>query len=140
MSGACDIGIEVVFAEAERAIVVGYSLAAPASLADALRLAAADPRFADIDIAAMAVGVFGRVVDPAWLLEEGDRVELYRRLTEDPKSARRALVVLLAVVFVNIAGFGIVIPLLPFYGRAFHASAFEIALMFSAFSVGQLNA
>lgn len=90
VSGARDIGIEVVFAEAERAIVVGYRLAVPASLADALRLAAADERFAGVDIAAMAVGVYGRVVDPAWLLEEGDRVELYRRLAEDPKSARRA--------------------------------------------------
>ena len=55
----------------------------------------------------------------------------------DQAGARRALIVLLAVVFVNIAGFGVVIPLLPFYGRAFHASAFEISLMFSAFAVGQ---
>lgn len=55
----------------------------------------------------------------------------------DQTSARRALIVLLAVVFVNIAGFGVVIPLLPFYGRAFHASPFGISLMFSAFAVGQ---
>ena len=58
----------------------------------------------------------------------------------DPGAARRALVVLLAVVFVNIAGFGVVIPLLPFYGRAFHASATQIGVMFSAFAVGQLFA
>ena len=53
---------------------------------------------------------------------------------------RRALVVLLAVVYVNIAGFGVVIPLLPFYGRAFHASAVEISVMFAAFACGQLFA
>lgn len=58
----------------------------------------------------------------------------------DQGGARRALVVLLGVVFVNIAGFGVVIPLLPFYGRAFHASPFQISLMFSAFAVGQLFA
>jgi MFS family permease len=58
----------------------------------------------------------------------------------DPGGARRALVVLLAVVFVNMAGFGVVIPLLPFYGRAFHASTVEIGAMFSAFAVGQLFA
>jgi MFS family permease len=57
---------------------------------------------------------------------------------DDPGRARRALVVLLAVVYVNIAGFGVIIPLLPFYGRAFHASAAEIAVMFAAFSLGQL--
>ena len=60
--------------------------------------------------------------------------------TSQPKSARRALVVLLAVVFVNMAGFGVVIPLLPFYGRAFHAGDVEIGVMFSAFAVGQLFA
>jgi MFS family permease len=58
----------------------------------------------------------------------------------DPGEARRALVVLWAVVFVNMAGFGVVIPLLPFYGRAFHASTLEIGAMFSAFALGQLFA
>jgi MFS family permease len=57
-----------------------------------------------------------------------------------PDGARRAIVVLLAVVFVNMAGFGVVIPLLPFYGRAFHASTVAIGAMFSAFAVGQLFA
>jgi MFS family permease len=58
----------------------------------------------------------------------------------DQTGARRALVVLLAVVFVNMAGFGVVIPLLPFYGRAFHASTVEIGAMFAAFALGQLFA
>ncbi len=60
--------------------------------------------------------------------------------SQTPVGARRALVVLLAVVFVNMAGFGVVIPLLPFYGRAFHASTVEIGAMFSAFALGQLFA
>jgi DHA1 family tetracycline resistance protein-like MFS transporter len=50
---------------------------------------------------------------------------------------RRALIVLLAVIFLNIAGFGLVIPLLPFFGQAFHAPAWQITLLFSAFSCGQ---
>ena len=57
-----------------------------------------------------------------------------------PKDAigeRRALIVLLTVIFLNIAGFGLVIPLLPFFGQAFHAPAWQITLLFSAFSFGQ---
>jgi MFS family permease len=50
---------------------------------------------------------------------------------------RRALIVLLTVIFLNIAGFGLVIPLLPFFGKAFHAAAWQITLLFSAFSAGQ---
>ena len=36
---------------------------------------------------------------------------------------RRALIVLLSVIFLMIAGFGLVIPLLPFFAKAFDAPA-----------------
>ena len=49
----------------------------------------------------------------------------------------RALVVLLSVIFLNIAGFGLVIPLLPFFGKSLDAPAWQIAILFSAFSFGQ---
>ncbi|MGQ3017695.1 MFS transporter [Phenylobacterium sp.] len=54
-----------------------------------------------------------------------------------PREDPRALIVLLSVIFLNMAGFGLVIPLLPFFGQAFDAPAWQITLMFSAFSVGQ---
>ena len=57
--------------------------------------------------------------------------------SEAPKDDPRALIVLLSVIFLNMAGFGLVIPLLPFFGQAFDAPAWQITLMFSAFSVGQ---
>ena len=50
---------------------------------------------------------------------------------------RRALIVLLSVIFLMIAGFGLVIPLLPFFAKAFNAPAWQVTLMFSAFSFGQ---
>ncbi|MFN3520648.1 MAG: MFS transporter [Phenylobacterium sp.] len=53
------------------------------------------------------------------------------------KTDLRALVTLLGVIFLNIAGFGVVIPLLPFFGHAFGADAWQITLLFSAFSFGQ---
>ena len=48
----------------------------------------------------------------------------------------RALPTLLAVMFVNMVGFGIVVPLLPFYARSFQASAWQMALIFSAYAMG----
>ncbi|HEY2049501.1 MAG TPA: MFS transporter [Caulobacteraceae bacterium] len=47
-----------------------------------------------------------------------------------------ALYTLLSVMFINMMGFGIVVPLLPFYGASFHASPQLVALIFSAYSVG----
>jgi MFS family permease len=47
-----------------------------------------------------------------------------------------ALPTLLFVVFMNLLGFGMVIPLLPFYAASFHAAAWQVALIFSAYSIG----
>jgi DHA1 family tetracycline resistance protein-like MFS transporter len=54
-----------------------------------------------------------------------------------PAEERRALFVLLGVIYLMIAGFGLVIPLLPFFAQAFDAPAWQVTLLFSAFSVGQ---
>ena len=54
-----------------------------------------------------------------------------------PASTRNsALPTLLAVMFVNMVGFGIVVPLLPFYARSFQAPAWQMALIFSAYAAG----
>ena len=54
----------------------------------------------------------------------------------DGNGASRALPTLLAVMFVNMVGFGIVVPLLPFYARSFQAPAWQMALIFSAYAAG----
>ena len=51
-------------------------------------------------------------------------------------SHRGALPTLLLVIFINLLGFGIVIPLLPFYGSSFQAAPWQVALIFSAYSIG----
>jgi len=84
------IGVEVSYAEPQRAIVKTFRLDSPASIADVLRLAAADPAFAGVDVLHSAVGIFGRLASSSQPLSHGDRVEIYRPLAADPKSARRA--------------------------------------------------
>jgi len=57
-----------------------------------------------------------------------------------PQPSRSALGVLFTVVFINLVGFGIVVPLLPFYGQTLDAPPWQVALMFSAYSLGQFVA
>jgi DHA1 family tetracycline resistance protein-like MFS transporter len=52
----------------------------------------------------------------------------------------RPLLVIFLTVFVNLVGFGIIIPLLPFYAATFGASPVVIGLLFAAFSIAQLIA
>jgi putative ubiquitin-RnfH superfamily antitoxin RatB of RatAB toxin-antitoxin module len=89
---AAPLQIEVAYAEPDRAIVKTYDLDAGARVADALRLAAPDPDFSGVDVANSAVGIFGRPARPDQALQPGDRLEIYRPLAADPKTARRARV------------------------------------------------
>ena len=57
-----------------------------------------------------------------------------------PKLKTPALAVLFAVVFINLVGFGLVVPLLPFFAQSLKAEAWQITLMFSAYSLGQFFA
>ena len=52
----------------------------------------------------------------------------------------RPLLVIFLTIFVNLVGFGIIIPLLPFYAETFGASPFVIGLLFASFSLAQLVA
>jgi DHA1 family tetracycline resistance protein-like MFS transporter len=59
-------------------------------------------------------------------------------MTSAVASHRRALGILFLAVLTNLIGFGIIIPLLPFYGQAMGASELQIGLLFASFSVAQL--
>ena len=52
----------------------------------------------------------------------------------------RPLLIIFLTIFVNLIGFGIIIPLLPFYAETFGASPLVIGLLFAIFSLCQLLA
>lgn len=52
----------------------------------------------------------------------------------------RPLVIIFLTIFVNLVGFGIIIPLLPFYAETFGASPLVVGLLFATFSLCQLVA
>jgi putative ubiquitin-RnfH superfamily antitoxin RatB of RatAB toxin-antitoxin module len=82
--------VEIAYAEPQRAIVKALRLAPGSQVSEALRMASLDPDFAGVDLANAVVGIFGRLTRTDYTLQEGDRIEIYRPLTADPKAARRA--------------------------------------------------
>ncbi len=52
----------------------------------------------------------------------------------------RPLLIIFLTIFVNLVGFGIIVPLLPFYAETFGASPLVIGLLFAVFSICQLLA
>jgi putative ubiquitin-RnfH superfamily antitoxin RatB of RatAB toxin-antitoxin module len=81
------IRVEVVLALPRGVDCVSLSLPAGSTVGDAVAASGLRERHAGLD--AQAVGVFGRRVKPDARLADGDRVEVYRALVNDPKEARR---------------------------------------------------
>jgi DHA1 family tetracycline resistance protein-like MFS transporter len=59
--------------------------------------------------------------------------------TESEKFFTKPLILIFVTVFIDLIGFGIVIPALPYYveGEAFRATPFEIGLLFASYSLMQ---
>ncbi|WP_224333193.1 MFS transporter [Haloprofundus halobius] len=59
--------------------------------------------------------------------------------TDAVRNPRRALAIVVAVVFVDLLGFGVVIPILPFYVRSFGVSDVFIGLLAASYSLLQFG-
>lgn len=89
------INISVAYALPDRQIVVPLQVPAGTHALRAVELSGIQSQLPEVDVLAMPMGVFSVLLDgraspaPAdYLVEEGDRIELYRPLTIDPKQAR----------------------------------------------------
>src|SRR5438874_99160 len=64
-------------------------------------------------------------------------VEIDVNISQPPK---RALLTIFLIVFIDLLGFGLILPLLPFYARKFNGSNTQVAVLFSVYSICQFVA
>jgi putative ubiquitin-RnfH superfamily antitoxin RatB of RatAB toxin-antitoxin module len=81
---------EVAYARPELQFVLDVQLHEGATAREALFASGLLERCTEIDPTTATFGVFGRVVPPDYVLQDGDRLEIYRPLQVDPRAARRA--------------------------------------------------
>lgn len=84
------IRVEIAYALPENQCLLMVDVAPGSSIETALRASGILALFPHIDLTKQKVGVFGRVHPLSDLVSEGDRIEIYRPLWQDPKEARRA--------------------------------------------------
>lgn len=83
------IDIEVAFALPERQFLTRLTLETPITLREAIQLSGVKAQFPDFDFTQTSQGVFGQPRALDHQLKQGDRVEIYRELTNDPRQVRR---------------------------------------------------
>jgi putative ubiquitin-RnfH superfamily antitoxin RatB of RatAB toxin-antitoxin module len=93
MSGQ-EIRVEVVFARPDRQALVEVRVAEGATVAEAIEASGLREDFSNDALESLPVGIWGRLVERSASVRAGDRVEIYRPLELDPKSARRELALL----------------------------------------------
>jgi uncharacterized protein len=79
----------VAYATPERAYLWTVDLAPHASIADALRAARALAPLENVPWEGSQVGIFGEVRARTDVPADGDRIEIYRSLANDPRQERR---------------------------------------------------
>lgn len=90
MAEPTDIAVTVVYpASVTQQYVFDITVADGSTVRDAITTCGILDQCPDLDVATMAVGIYGRIKDMNQPLGAGDRVEIYRPLTMSPTAARR---------------------------------------------------
>ena len=82
------INIVVAYATPERQVEIALRVVENCTVAVAIKRSGMLTQFPEIQLAQAKVGIYSKRVALDALLEEGDRIEIYRPLTIDPKQAR----------------------------------------------------
>jgi uncharacterized protein len=85
------IAVEVVYALADKQKLLRLALPQGTTVRQATLRSGMDEFFPELDLAAAPLGIFGKAVPKPdeRVLEDGERVEIYRPLIADPKEVRK---------------------------------------------------
>lgn len=89
MASPKTLRVEVVYARSDAQHLGVTELTAGMTVADAVQRSGLLERFPEINVVNCRFGIFGQTVTADQAVRDGDRVEIYRPLTADPKAARR---------------------------------------------------
>ena len=86
-----EINVSIVYALKDQQWIYEAKVARGTSALEMVVLSGVLEAFPELDKLTLQLGVYAQKVEHDYLLEEGDRVEIYRPLTADPKEVRRQL-------------------------------------------------
>lgn len=83
------MNVGVCYAEADRQLWLRLEVPDGSTIQQAIELSGVLTRYPHIDLTTQKVGVFGKLAKLDTPVKEGDRVEIYRKITADPQQVQR---------------------------------------------------
>ncbi len=83
------MNVGVCYAQADRQLWLKLEVPDGSTIAEAIALSGLLNQYPEIDLVEQKVGVFGKISKLETPLKEGDRVEIYRKITADPQQVQR---------------------------------------------------
>ncbi|SDX00638.1 RnfH family protein [Nitrosomonas communis] len=83
------IEVEVAYALPHRQFLKRFYVPSGTTIEQAITLSGIQDIFTEIDLEKQKIGIFSKLTKRGTILQDGDRVEIYRPLLLDPKENRR---------------------------------------------------
>lgn len=83
------IGIEVIYALPERQDLLVLEVKSGSTVREGIELSGVLQSHPEVDLDKNKVGIFGKPTKLDTILRQGDRIEIYRPLLNDPKEIRK---------------------------------------------------
>ncbi|MEQ1530580.1 MAG: RnfH family protein [Methylococcales bacterium] len=83
------MNVGVCYAEADRQLWLRLEVPDGSTVQQAIELSGVLKQYPHIDLSSQKVGIFGKLAKLDAAVKEGDRVEIYRKITADPQQVQR---------------------------------------------------
>lgn len=83
------VNLSVCYAKPDAVFLQAITVHAGTTILGAIQASDLIQTFPEVDPTTLRVGIYGKLKAIDTVVREGDRVEIYRKLTADPKTARR---------------------------------------------------
>ena len=83
------MNVGVCYAEADRQLWMRLEVPDGSDVKKTIELSGILQQFPEIDLSQQKVGLFGKITKLDAQVNEGDRIEIYRQITADPKQVKR---------------------------------------------------
>ena len=90
MENSENINIEVAYGNSSESVLLTVTIPVSSTIKQGIELSGILDRYPEIDLTRNKVGIFSKPRSLDEILNDGDRVEIYRSLIADPKEARRS--------------------------------------------------